>query len=367
MRINLYKKLTKLICALSFVTLLAADSLGELPDTSTYKIGVVLGLTGPAQVWGEYARLGLELARDEINSNGGVAGKEIKLIIEDSKTQPAQAVSAYTKLVKVDKVPIVIGDVWDFITNPMIALAKRDDTLLFTPTTMPSALQAKGRSIFTMGHKETGITAAVEQFFKMNQGVKRVGILCWDDAWGNTYLRVWRDAIEKAGAKEVVAVCNNNFTTDYRTDILKIAAKNVDAIFIAHLAEVALKRIREQGLNVPVLTTSNVVEDLKIKKAPKEIFEGIFLTDWKPSDEFVQRFKAKYDREPFVEAYLSYDTLHALAKGLALGDSDLPRALSTIRYQGSVGMIDLSDPLSANQSKASLFRVRDGNIISAED
>jgi branched-chain amino acid transport system substrate-binding protein len=333
------------------------------PDTKgTLKIGVVYGLTGPAHVWGEYGRMGLELARDEINSSGGVGGKEIQLIIEDSKTLPAQAVASYNKLVGVDKVPVVIGDVWDFVTNPMIPLAKRDGTLLFTPTTMPNALAVRGRNIFTMGHKEGDITGAVERFFTLNPGVKRVGIVCWDDAWGNTYLRVWRDAIKRSGAEEVVAICNNDFNTDYRTDILKVASKKVDAIFVAHLAEVALRRINEQGLKVPVLTTSNIVEDMKFTNSPKELFEGVYFTDWAPSEEFVKKFKAKFGKEPLVEAYLSYDTLHALAKGLAVGGPDLPQALSTVKYQGSVGAIDLSDPVSGNQSKAGLYQVRNGEI-----
>lgn len=220
----------------------------------------------------------------------------------------------------------------------------------------------RGRNVFTMGHKEEGITDAVEQFFKVNPSVKRVGIVCWDDAWGQTYLRVWKQAIEKSGAREAITICNNDFNTDYRTDILKIASKNVDAIFVAHLAEVALRRMKEQGLNVPVLTTSNVVEDLKVKQAPKEIFEGVYFTDWKPSDDFIQKFKSKYGKEPFVDAYLSYDTLHALAKGIAVREADLPNALSKVRYQGSAGMIDLSDPVSANQSKAQLYRIRGGEI-----
>jgi branched-chain amino acid transport system substrate-binding protein len=331
-------------------------------DHQSHRIGVVYGLTGPAHVWGEYGRLGLELARDEINAAGGVAGKKIELLIEDSKTLPAQAVSAYTKLATVNKVPIVIGDVWDFITNPMVALAKRDGTVLFTPTTMPNALQMRARNVFTMGHKEESISDAAEQFFKGNPAVKRIGIVCWDDAWGQTYLRVWRQAIEKAGAHEAITVCTNDFNTDYRTEILKIASKNVDAIFVAHLAEVALRRIKEQGLKVSVLTTSNVVEDLKAKQAPKEIFEGVHFTDWKPSDDFIEKFNLKYGKEPLVEAYLSYDTLHALAKALALGEVDLPKALVTVRYQGSAGMIDLSDPISANQSKAKLYRISAGEI-----
>jgi branched-chain amino acid transport system substrate-binding protein len=59
-----------------------------------HRIGVVYGLSGPAQTWSEYGRMGLELARDELNSSGGVRGAPIELVFEDSRTRPADGVSA---------------------------------------------------------------------------------------------------------------------------------------------------------------------------------------------------------------------------------------------------------------------------------
>ncbi|NDA38119.1 MAG: hypothetical protein EBX80_06290 [Acidimicrobiia bacterium] len=90
------------------------------------KIGVVYGFTGSAQVWSEYGRMGLELAQDEINSSGGIKGKVIELIFEDSKSNPTQSVTAYRKLVTINKVKIVLGNIWSFLTNPLIPLAAKD-------------------------------------------------------------------------------------------------------------------------------------------------------------------------------------------------------------------------------------------------
>lgn len=331
-------------------------------DAAGYKIGVVYGLTGAAQVWGAYGRMGLELARDEINAAGGVNGKPIQLIIEDSKTNPTASVSAYRKLVTQDNVSIVVGDVWDFITNPMIPLAKRDGVVLISPTTMPHALEKRNDHVFTAGHTTGSIAGAVDHFFKLHPSVKRVGILCWDDPWGHAYLATWREAAARNGASVVATFCNVDFNTDYRTDVLKIAQANVDAIFIAHLADVALKRIKEQKIKAAILTSGNVVEDIKVKLAPKELFEGIYLTDWRPSEEFIEKFSARYGKEPVVEAHNSYETLRAVAKALAIDPTNPAKSLRKVRYTGVGGELDFSDPVSASQADARLYAVRRGEI-----
>ncbi len=334
-------------------------------ESKPHRIGVVYGLTGPAQVWGTYGRMALELAKDEINQAGGVKGRPIELIIEDSKTSPAQSVSAYRKLVNVDKVKIVVGDVWDFITTPMLPLAARDGVLVVSPTVMSQAFAGRSPYTFTAGHSAETIIPAVNQFFALHPSVKRVGILCWDDPWGQAYLAAWRKAIEQHGATVAAELCNVDFTTDYRTDVLKLAAAKVDAIFIAHLVDVALKRIREQGMVAAILTTSNVIEDLKIKKVPPELFEGIYFTDWKPSDQFTAAFKARYGKEPVVDAHNSYDTLWAVARALEIDPDNVAQALRRVKFTGVGGELDFSNPTEANKSVAQLYAVRSGKIQGA--
>ena len=326
------------------------------------KIGVVYGFTGAAQVWSEYGRMGLELAQDEINISGGINGKMIDLVFEDSKSNPAQSVSAYRKLTKVDGIKIVIGNIWDFITNPLIPLAGRDKVLLFSPTVIPDTLADTNDYFFTMGERRETLGAAVDLFFKKNPDVKRIGIFCWDDPWGQSYLRIWRDVAEKNGVAIESTQCTIDFNNDFRADVTKIAAKRVDAVIIAHMAEVVLQRMKEQKLAVKVLTTSNVVEDLKIKKAPKELFEGIYMTDWRPNDEFIQKFKARFKTEPAVEAHNSYETLRSLAKALSLGGEDTATALRKVKYTGVAGPIDFTNSSFGNQSAAQLYRVQDGEF-----
>src|SRR4051794_20804587 len=77
---------------------------GDIPS------GVVAPLTGDNAKYGDSARKGLDLAVDEVNGTGGVRGRKLRLIYEDSQGVPQKGVSAIQKLITADRVPVVIGD-----------------------------------------------------------------------------------------------------------------------------------------------------------------------------------------------------------------------------------------------------------------
>ena len=84
------------IFALAVAAILLA---GCVQQQETIKIGAILPLTGETMVWGENSRNGMQLAVEEINSAGGINGKLIEIIYEDSQCNPSKAVSSIQKLV----------------------------------------------------------------------------------------------------------------------------------------------------------------------------------------------------------------------------------------------------------------------------
>src|SRR5512132_2328453 len=76
---------------------------------SPIKIGVIQPLSGPVAASGNYVRMGAEIARDWINSRGGVLGRQVQLLIEDNKSDPKEAATAAEKLIVRDKVPVIMG------------------------------------------------------------------------------------------------------------------------------------------------------------------------------------------------------------------------------------------------------------------
>ena len=78
-------------------------------DDEPITIGVIQSLTGPGETYGDVALKGIQLAVDEVNEAGGVLGRQIEIIPEDGKCNGTDALTAYTKLVDVDEVSIILG------------------------------------------------------------------------------------------------------------------------------------------------------------------------------------------------------------------------------------------------------------------
>ncbi|MCB0334537.1 MAG: ABC transporter substrate-binding protein, partial [Bdellovibrionales bacterium] len=161
-------------------------------ERAPLKIGVIAGYSGAAKEWADYGRMALELARDEINQNGGVRGRPVELLFEDSQTVPAKAVSAYTKLATIDKVDAIIGELWAFLTNPLIPLSERMKVPTISPTVMDQSIRDTSPYFFSLGHRYVSLEGAVRQFFDLHPDLKRIGVLCWDDPWGRANLAVWK-------------------------------------------------------------------------------------------------------------------------------------------------------------------------------
>jgi branched-chain amino acid transport system substrate-binding protein len=74
-------------------------------------LGSIQDLSGPIAGFGKQARLGMMLRVDEINEQGGINGRKIKLIVEDSAYDPKKAVLAAQKLVNQDKIFMMVGHI----------------------------------------------------------------------------------------------------------------------------------------------------------------------------------------------------------------------------------------------------------------
>ncbi|MCB0325907.1 MAG: ABC transporter substrate-binding protein [Bdellovibrionales bacterium] len=333
---------------------------------STIKVGAVLALTGPAQTWGEYSRRGLELALEEVNTLGGINGRNLELVIEDSQSKPAVAVTAYKKLVSVDKVPIVFGDVWAFLTNAMVPLTEQLPALLLSPTVVPNSIEEPTKRVFTMGVRIELARSAVDRFFKSNSEIKSVAIFCWDDPWGNAYLKVWKSSASANDAEVVFQSCVNDFGYDYRTDVARAISRKPDAFILAHHSERILKHLREFDFQVPVLSTSNMVEVFHNGTLNVELAEGVYFTDWVPHGTFQRKFRDRYDVAPILEAHNSYEIARAASKALSENLDNPEVALRQVNYQGVAGTVDFRESFSGNSGEASLMKIKGGKIVAVK-
>jgi ABC-type branched-subunit amino acid transport system substrate-binding protein len=100
------------------------------------KIGVVLCLSGGCQQTGTHALNGMMLARDEINSKGGILNRPVELVVQDSREvdSPSYSVSAYRQLRLDREISLFAGPSWSIGGLAIAPIAARDPVILIAPT-----------------------------------------------------------------------------------------------------------------------------------------------------------------------------------------------------------------------------------------
>lgn len=352
------------LVAVGFVAVIASILFfGAQPSESTegtIRIGVVYALTGGAAPWSEVGKNALDMAVEEINNSGGVNGKRLEVVYEDSQTNPTMAVSAFNKLVNVDKVDVVVGDVFAFLTNPLIPLADEKKIVLISPTVMSESVEVTSPYYFTVSEPVESQRAALDTFLRTNSDVQSISILCWSDQWGRAHQALFRSVAEAHGVTVLSDECTGDFSNDYRSEMSKIKAVNSDAIFMSSdIPFNALKAYTELGLTQKVVSVNIVLDALENQKMPLAYAKNVWFIDWAANDSFVAKYKAKYGSYPILQAHNHYEIPFAIARAYAANKDTLRDGIKTVTYDGVAGTLDFTGPDNTlvNTTDAALYRV----------
>jgi branched-chain amino acid transport system substrate-binding protein len=291
-------------------------------EPSKIKIGVVLPLTGSASVWGENAKMGMEIALEEINSQGGIKGKKIELIFEDSQSDPAKAVAALQKLISIEKVPAVIGDIASSCVLAMAPIAEKAKVVLLSPGASNPDISKAGEYIFRNWQSDALEGEIDAKFAFKYLGYKRAAILYVNNAYGSGLKKVFEYSFNKLGGQILTSQSFDQGETDMRTQLNKIILVNPDVIYMpGYPTEMAivLKQAKEMGIKKQFLSTQ-AFDDPKILELAKDAAEGVIFSVPKPPDpsdpvvrNFRNKYKARFKREPGVCSDTGYDAVKIIA------------------------------------------------------
>jgi branched-chain amino acid transport system substrate-binding protein len=202
------------------------------------KVGFSMALTGGVAPNGHQILLALEIWRDDVNAKGGLLGRPVELVYYDDQSNPANVPGIYTKLIKVDKVDLLIGP---YATN-MVAAA------------MPVIIQNKMTTISLLaigvnGHFHypqyfsmvpagpEGVSAFSRGFFELAAAQKpkpqTVAIVSADAEFAKTAADGARGNAKASGFKIIYDKSYPPKTTDFAPVVRAIQAANADVVFVA--------------------------------------------------------------------------------------------------------------------------------------
>ena len=319
-------------------------------NDAPFKIGAVLPLTGSAAIWGKNSQQGIDLALKEINDAGGIKGRKITVVYEDSQSEPKNATTALQKLITADRVPAVIGDIASSSVLAMAPIAESNKVVLLSPGASNPDISNAGQYIFRNWQSDALEGRLDAEYASATLKWKRAATLYINNAYGSGLAKVFTETFTRIGGQIIASESFTQGSTDIRAQITKIASAKPDGIYMPGYPPemiIILKQMKELGVAIPILSVQ-AFDDPAIISSVGDAADGVIFSVPKPPDQtnpIVANFRKKYvdtyGKEPGVTSDTGYDALRIIAYAIEHGGYTGPEirtVLSNLKdFPGAAG------------------------------
>ncbi|MEM3126441.1 MAG: penicillin-binding protein activator [Candidatus Woesearchaeota archaeon] len=367
------KQILLLIVLLLFMVACTQQQAAIKEQSNVYKIGVMLPSTGDVAVLGQPMIDAVKMAADEINEKGGIRGKKIELVIEDSKCNPKEASTAATKLTSVDKVVAIVGELCSSATLAAAPISEAAKIVQISPASSNYKISEAGDYIFRTFPSDA-LQGAEGAKLIVKLGYKKAAFFHINNDYGVGFKEVFTKNLAELGGEAVVVEQHNQGDTDFKTQLTKIKNSKPDALYlVSHPAEgaIIMKQLKELGIKIPVVSSEALKDESFIKNAGGAA-EGVILTyptvDMTSSEykEFAEEYKEYYGKEPGAFVPEAFDAANVLFKAIEMSDGTsegIKNALYKIQgYKGASGEISFDEKGDVSKPY-SVFKVEKGKFL----
>jgi len=373
-----YKVLS--IIMVAAMLLAACQTGGTTAGSDKIKVAILAPLSGAVPTFGVSTKNGAMMAIEEWNAKGGVLGKQIEAIVEDSQCTPDPAVNAANKVIDQDKVHYIVGEVCSKASIPISEIAQEKHVVQITGTSTNTQVTLK-----TDGTVKDYVFRAcfIDPFqglvmakFAIGKGYKTAFIMLDQ---GNDYVRGLAEAFEKSfqelGGTIVGKETYNAQDTDFSAILTKVAESKADVLYLPdyyNIVNLVGAQAKEKGVTAVMMGGDGWDSSTLDLKAADG---GYYSNHYSPDDtrpivvDWVNKYKAKYGEVPDALATLAYDATNLLLTAIQNAGVDdaskVKDALASISLETVSGKITFDqyhNPIKA----AAVLQVKDGKVSFVE-
>jgi branched-chain amino acid transport system substrate-binding protein len=345
-------------------------------DANSIKIGEYASLTGNEAAFGRSSHRGTELAIEELNKQGGVLGKKLVLLTEDTQSKEGEASTVVTKLISRENVIAVLGEVASGRSLEAAPICQQNKIPMISPSSTNPKVTQVGDYIFRVCFLDSFQGDALARFALNTLKAKKVAIMSDVAAPYSVGLAdFFRQSFTKRGGEIVSEQKYSSRDTDFNAQLTAIKSSSPDAIFVpGYYQEVGLiiRQARQLGINVP-LFGGDGWEAPELLDIARESAEGTYYTThYSPESQapevqnFVKAYKAKYGDVPDAMAALGYDSAAVLVDAIKrAGTTDEPKLRDAIAatkdFSGVTGKTTIDKNRDATKP-ASVIAIKNGKF-----
>jgi branched-chain amino acid transport system substrate-binding protein len=294
-------------------------------------VGTHQDLSGPIKGWGVPVSNGMKMAVDEVNAAGGINGRKIKLVVEDSGYDPKKAVLATQKMIEKDKVFSMIGAmgsptvlaaqdaVLDTGITQLFPLTAAEFTYKFDPAKPQERLKFNN----LLPYVES--TRAALKFMVENFKSQKPCIMYQDDEYGKNVLEGFEKQLDAMKIKAASVTSYKRGASDFAAQVSKMKADGCDLVLLGTVIREtigAMGEAKKLGWDVKFLGASPV-NVLEIPLLGKDVVEGLYaaaafeipyedtakgkVKDW------LANYKKQFGTDANTQAIIGYNAIMTFA------------------------------------------------------
>jgi branched-chain amino acid transport system substrate-binding protein len=314
------------------------------------KIGHLTPLTGFLGALGEYAVMGIKMATEEINAAGGVMGRQLDVISEDS-VNPATAATKAQRMLEQNGVAFLMGEINSASAQTIMQVAARNKRLFLSIGARSDVLRGKNCNRYTF-HVDIPVTVMVnaEGQALLRDGLikgKRIFSLTSDYLFGHDLAKAAKNFVTANGGTMIGDELVPTDATDFSAYLLKVRQAKPDLIATnlgGNQVTTFVKQYAEFGLPYPVAGFNLNTADAWA--AGDGNLGGIWPTVWHHevdtpgSKAFVAAFRKKYNKTPENHAWIEYVSLKIMAQAMnATKSTDTEKLIAYFESQAEFDLL----------------------------
>ncbi|MDO9606816.1 ABC transporter substrate-binding protein, partial [Hydrogenophaga sp.] len=290
-------------------------------------LGSIQDLSGPLAGFGKQVRFGMMLRVDEANEQGGINGRKIKLLVEDSGYEPRRAVLAAQKLVNQDKIFAMVGHIGTAQNMAAMPVQFQKNVINFFPVTAAREMYEPFHRLkysFAATYYDQ-MKVAVPKLAK-EKNAKKVCTMYQDDEFGLEVFRGAEAGLKAAGMQFAEVTTYKRGATDFSSQMQKLASSQCDLVVMGTIIRETIGGIataRRLGFNPTFIGSSAAYTDL-IHKLGGPAMNGFYATMTvqhpylddasQPVRFWANKYKTKFNEDPTVFSVYGYSLVDSFLR-----------------------------------------------------
>jgi branched-chain amino acid transport system substrate-binding protein len=331
----------------------------------TIKVGVLTSLSDDWAAVGQATVRAIELALNEIHSRGGISGRKVELVSEDTREAHSgtHTITAYRNL-RQRGIKWFIGPAGTGGALALAPIVATEDILIISPTVGVRNFSEAGTNIFnTRGVDEYASAYMAREGF--GAGWRKAAVLASQQPWDTAQGEAFSLEFERLGGRIARREAPLSDANDLKPMLMRMIATKPDGIFLANYSRIGVtaKQLRQLGYTGPKISTA--LDSWAIESTGGSLDGAQFASFAGPTESFTSKFRAKYSQQPSLGADAAYDAMIALAKALEENPDDsiqaVSKRLANVQFEGAAGAFSFDNNRVAKR-ELKRFIVREGRL-----